>query len=164
MEEEGPSHELHLNRAKSPLYVPADSSPTPNPLPPEIPITRGGFSLLGYPVGPATFREGFALQRVEDCLSKLPDFEDSQIELILLRSCLALPKVSFSLKTCPLSHIEQATVAFDNTMRDALSELAGSPLSEWSWLKASLGVVSTSGGPPCTHQMPTSALRFSRVS
>ena len=76
--------------------------------------------------------------KIKDCLSKLPVLEDSQIEMSLLRSCLALPKLSFSLRTCPPSHIIQATAAFDDTMHDALSELVGSPLTEWAWLKASL--------------------------
>ena len=92
-------------------------------------------------MGPATFCEDFVRQRVEkikDCLSKLPDLEDSQIEMSQLRSCLALPKVSFSLRTCPPNHIIQATAAFDDAMHDALSELVGSPLTEWAWLKASL--------------------------
>ena len=48
------------------------------------------------------------------------------------------PKVSFSLRTCPPGHIKRAAAAFDNTMRDALSDLASSPLSEWVWLKALL--------------------------
>ena len=55
----------------------------------------------------------------------------------LLRSCLALSKVSFSLRTCPPNHIIQATAAFDDAMHDALSELVGSPFTEWAWLKAS---------------------------
>ena len=141
VEDEGPLRGLHLNRAKSLLYVPPNSTSTPNPPLQNIPLIRGGFSLLGCPVCPATFCEAFLLQRVEkvkDCLAMLPDLEDSQMETILLRSCLALPKVSFSLRTCPPGHINHATGAFDNAMRDALSDLASSPLSEWVWLKASL--------------------------
>ena len=60
------------------------------------------------------------------------------METALLRSCLALPKVAFSLRTCPPCHVKQATASFDNIIREALADLAGGPLSEWSWLKASL--------------------------
>ena len=60
------------------------------------------------------------------------------METTLLRFCLALPKVAFALRTCPPSHIKEATTAFDNAMREALSDLAGAPLSDWAWLKASL--------------------------
>ena len=60
------------------------------------------------------------------------------METTLLRSCLALPKVAFSLRTCPPSHIIQATATFDDAMREALTDLTGCPLSGWAWLKASL--------------------------
>ena len=139
IEEDSPPCGLHLNRAKSLLYVPANCSLSPNPLPSDILVTMWGFTFLGFPVGPATFCEDFVRQRVgkiKDCLSKLPDLEDSQIEMSLLRSCLALPKVSFSLRTCPPNHIIQAMAAFDDTMHNALSELVGSPLTEWAWMKA----------------------------
>ena len=76
--------------------------------------------------------------KIKDCLSKLPDLEDSQIEMSLLRSCLTLPKVSFSLRTCPPNHIIQATTVFDDATHDALSVLDGSSLTEWAWLKALL--------------------------
>ena len=54
----------------------------------------------------------------------LPDLEDSQMEATLLRSCLALPKVAFVLRTTPPppSHITEAINAFDNAMEDALSD------------------------------------------
>ena len=71
-------------------------------------------------------------------LSKLPDLEDSQMETALLRSCLALPKVAFALRTCPPCHVKQATASFDDIMREALADLAGGPLPDWAWLKASL--------------------------
>ena len=60
------------------------------------------------------------------------------MEATLLRSCLTLPKVAFFLRTCPPSHIIQATVTFDETMREALTDLTGCHLSRWAWLKASL--------------------------
>ena len=63
---------------------------------------------------------------------------DSQMEISLLRSCLAFPKVSFVLRTCPLSHISQGVGEFDSAVCDALETSLGGPLSDWSWLKASL--------------------------
>ena len=61
---------------------------------------------------------------------------DSQMEISLLRLCLAFPKVSFVLRTCPLSHISQGVGEFDSAVCDVL--YIGGPLSNWSWLKASL--------------------------
>ena len=141
IEAEGPLRGLSLNRGKSLLYAPADSSLSNIAFPPDIPVTNGGFKLLGSPVGPASHCESSVLQRVEkiwETLASLRDLQDSQMETTLLRSCLALPKIAFALRTCPPNHIQQALVAFDETMRDALSDLAGSPLSDWVWLKASL--------------------------
>ncbi len=60
------------------------------------------------------------------------------METTLLRYCLALPKIAFALRTCPPGHVQEATTNFDNAMRDTLTDLAGGPLSERSWLKASL--------------------------
>ena len=141
IEEDGPGRGLHLNRAKSLLYIPLDADTTDNLLPPVIPITRDSFNLFGCPIGPPSFCESAMLDRVEKVkatLSKLPDIEDSQMEIALLRSCLALPKVAFSLRTFPPCNVKQATASFDNIIREALADLAGGPLSEWSWLKASL--------------------------
>ena len=141
VEEEGPAQGLLLNRAKSRLYIPKDGDSSYNPLPPDIITTDTGFILLGCPVGPRQLCEMTFLKRVEklkETLAKLADLEDSQMEATLLRSCLALLKVAFSLRTCPPSHIIQATATFDEAMREALTNLTGCPLSGWAWLKASL--------------------------
>jgi hypothetical protein len=62
------------------------------------------------------------------------------METALLRSCLSLPKISFTLRTCAPNLIHPALAAFDNIMRDSLEDLCGGPISDWSWLKASLPV------------------------
>ena len=132
---------LHLNRAKSLLHTPVGDPLNHNPLPADIPSTRGGFDLLGSPIGPASHCESTVLKRVkkvQEILAKLGDLQDSQMETTLLRSCFALPKVAFALRTSPPSHTQQATVVFDNAMLKAPSDLAGGPLPEWAWLKASL--------------------------
>ena len=55
------------------------------------------------------------------------DLQDSQMETALLQSRLALLKIAF-----PFTHvlliIFSSLVAFDDAMRDALSDLAGNPL------------------------------------
>ena len=66
------------------------------------------------------------------------DIGDSQLETTLLRSCLALPKVSYVLRACPPSHICHTFVDFDRAIRETLESVLGGPISDWSWLKASL--------------------------
>ena len=60
------------------------------------------------------------------------------MEATLLRSCLSLPKVVFALRTCPPVHIFHALQNLDHILLEALSNLAGGPLSSWVWRKASL--------------------------
>ena len=60
------------------------------------------------------------------------------MEATLLRSCLSLPKIVFALRTCAPMHIFHALQTFDHIMLEALSDLAGGPLYNWAWRKASL--------------------------
>ena len=141
VETDGPSRGLKLNRSKSLHFIPENADSSNNPLPTEIPTTRAGFSLLGSPISPGNFCESSVGKRVEKirvAVNKLQDLEDSQMETTLLRSCLSLPKFNFSLRTCPPTAIQQATLAFDSLIRETLSDLAGGPLSDWAWKKASL--------------------------
>ena len=49
--------DLHL-QAQVPPLPPEDADESISPLPPDIPVTRRGFSLLGCPIGPPDFCEG----------------------------------------------------------------------------------------------------------
>ena len=141
VETEGPPVGLHLNRGKSLLFVPRDCDASLSPLPPEVPVTRAGFCLLGCPIGPPSFCEQVLQDRVvkiRQALGVLLEMGDAQMETTLLRSCFALPKFSYLLCTCPSTPISKATVDFDVAMREALESILGGPLSAWSWLKASL--------------------------
>ena len=143
IEEEGPSRGLNLNRAKSLLFVPKEDDFSHNPFPSEIPVARDGFQLLGCPIGSPTYCASSFLQRVkkvEDILHLLPDLEDSQMEATLLRSCLALPKISFALRTCPPSFIKEPIARFDLVMSESISDLVGGSFTDWSRLKASLPI------------------------
>ena len=141
IEEDGPLLGLHLNRAKSLLFIPEDVDVSVSPLPSDIPITRQGFTLLGCPIGPPSYCEevfGDRIAKMKHSLEALRDIGDSQMETALLRSCLSFPKISFILRTCPISHIHHAAREFDGAIRISLESIMGGPISEWSWLKASL--------------------------
>ena len=100
IEQDGPALGLNLNRSKSLLFIPEEDDASLSPLPSDIPVIRQGFSLLGCPIGPPTFCEDVFLRRVSKIkasLDSLHDLDDSQLETALLRSCLALPKVSYVL-------------------------------------------------------------------
>ena len=78
------------------------------------------------------------IKKVQDGLHRLSDLQDSQMEATLLRSCLSLPKVAYMICTCPPGLIQRALEEFDHTMREAVSDIMGCPLSNWAWLKGSL--------------------------
>ncbi len=141
VEREGPPLGLHLNRSKSLLYIPEDAVQARSVLPTDIPTTRRGFSLLGCPIGPPDYCEevfGARLLKLKESLGALHSVGDCQVECTLLRSCLALPKVSFILRACPPSHIQRTAAEFDRAIRCTLETIVGGPVSHWSWLKASL--------------------------
>ena len=60
------------------------------------------------------------------------------METILLRYCLAFPKVVFPLQTCPSHYIHHAPEEFDNTIRESLEAILAGTILAWSWHKASL--------------------------
>ena len=154
IEGEGPVLGLHLNRAKSLLYIPEGASPATNPLPPDIPTTSEGFVLLGSPIM-SPFLESVILRRVnkvETALSHLPDLLDSQMETTLLRSCLSLPKVAFALRTCPPEYIANASKAFDSAIRASLCDITGCPLPGRRLLSLVLSEASISIWLPFMHQ------------
>ena len=96
VEFESPSVGLHLNRGKSLLFIPSNCDPSISTLPPEVPVVCHGFCLLGCPIVPTSFCEEVLQNRVgkiKESLGKLHDMGDSHLEVTLLCSCLALPKL-----------------------------------------------------------------------
>ena len=139
IEAEGPPWGLLLNRSKSSIVAPAISSMN-HLLLFDIPVTSEGFSLLGSPLGSPEYCLMSALARikkVQDGLHRLSDLQDSQMEATLLCSCLSLPKVAYMIRTCPPGLIQRALEEFDHTMREAVSDITGCPLSNWARLKVS---------------------------
>ena len=103
LEAGGPPRGLFLNRRKCHLIVPEDATCNLSLLPSEIPMSSGGFVLLGSPFGSSSFCTSVVLKRVakiRDTLPALKSVQDSQIQLTLVRACLSLPKISFALRTC----------------------------------------------------------------
>ena len=120
IEEDGPQMDLHLNRSKSLLYIPPDGKDSLNILPEEIPVAKVGLCLLGSPIGPASYCESPTSQRVakiQTAVKRLQDLDDAQVELTLLKSCLALPKFNYTLRICPPAFIHHATASFDIMLR-----------------------------------------------
>jgi len=140
IESEGPPRGLFLNRSKSLIVAPPNHHVAHSAFS-NIPVCHDGFTLLGSPLGPAKYRLEAAwakVEKVQVSLERIRDLQDSQMEAALLRSCLSLPKLAHLLRTCPPTVILGALEKFDEIMREAVADLAGCPVPNWSWLKASL--------------------------
>ncbi len=75
---------------------------------------------------------GARLSKLKESLGALHGVGDSQLECTLLRSCLALPKVSFILRACPPSHIQRTAAEFDRAIRCTLETYRFSPAHQTS--------------------------------
>ena len=130
-------------RPKTTVWCPADLSSMP-----EDPLQRGllrvrepGIILLGAPLGTPQFvREVLSkkVEKVQEITSLLPGIEDPHTEFVLLRSCLALPKLMFSLRTVDTSAYQEPLIEYDRVTREALTRIMGSPLQDQQWSQATL--------------------------
>jgi hypothetical protein len=126
---EGPPRGLHLAPQKSSIWRNNNNPVTSDPQPHGIPCApTGGFELLGCPVRDTAFTTEALDQRIqktEVALTKLPHLEDSQGEFCLLRSCLSLTKISYSLRTCdPILHAP-SYARFDGLLREIAGIILG---------------------------------------
>jgi hypothetical protein len=80
------------------------------------------------------------VDKIQSLLHRLSDLDDSHAEFVLLRFCLSLPKIAYSLRTCPTQLIENVLRRFDDLQREALSVIVGHPLHDASWSQASLPI------------------------
>ena len=62
------------------------------------------------------------------------------MEFCLLRSCLALSKIMFNLRTVDTTPFLPLLQEFDRTTREALVRILGSPVSDQQWQQAKLPV------------------------
>ena len=85
------------------------------------------------------------MQKIREITGLLPRIEDPHCEFVLLRSCLALPKVMFLLRALDTTPCADLLEEFDSITREALSNILGPPVSDLQWEQAKLPV-SMGGG------------------
>ena len=152
---EGPPRGLHLSTANtvSPPQLPKSTVWYPNnptgpgcedPLGRGIPrITEPGIVFLGTPIGSLQFCQNWIrskIQKVKEITDHLPLLQDAHAEFVLLRSCLALPKIMFVLRTTDPTHNRWLWQEFDGITREALTRIIGSPVNDFQWCQAKLPV------------------------
>ena len=144
---EGPRRGLHLSAAKDKSTVWSASCLGPgeaDPLQRGIPrVEEAGVILLGTPVGSTDFvKAAFEskLEKIRSLTSLLSGLHQPHVEFVLLRSCLALPKIVFLLRTTDTSGFKHLLAEFDRITREALSQILGGALTDQGWDQAKLPV------------------------
>ena len=141
---EGPSKGLFLNPSKCSIWVGERLQDNDDPTGFGIPkADPRGIQLLGSPIGSDAFMLEIVNKRIseiEDSLAKLSTITNSQVQLSLLRSCLSLPKLIYTLRTCKPAALESAYKHFDAIQHSALEDILGASLTPLAWRQAALPV------------------------
>lgn len=145
--EHGPARGLHLSTTKSTVWCPIAARANNlglDPLGRGIPLVEEeGITLLGSPVGSLDFERrviGERMEKVREISHRLPLIQDPQTEFALLRSCLSLPKLMFTLRTTKPTHHLDMWQEYDSITRDSLSRILGSSIPNYQWEQATLPV------------------------
>ncbi|GKE83498.1 auxilin-like protein, partial [Tanacetum coccineum] len=124
---DGPGHGLFLNIDKTELIFPVNVS---RPL--------NGVTLLGGSVSlDADFYRDLTLKRVSKTVSLIEAIHklyDPQCELILLRNCAGVAKLSYALRTCSPLSLMEVQVQFDKALRTSLEKIvtaSGPGFGDW---------------------------------
>ena len=123
---------LTVNSTKCEFYCANDEILCPSTLGGVRRIPAEGFELLGCPIGSDSFCSRYVSHRVDKitaALSQLQVIDDPQIETILIRSCLGIPKFGFALRSAPPSQISPAVRDFDNMMEEVFLNRLGLSLT-----------------------------------
>ena len=153
LKREGPGRGLTLSTAETVTHPAMPKTTVWSPLNPKEdtdPLQQGvswvrdqGITLLGAPVGFDNFiRESLQkrVDKVREITALLPNLKDPHTEYALLKSCLSLPKLMFSLRTFETRGLQDLLKEFDRLTREALTRILGSPVPDLQWQQAKLPV------------------------
>ena len=80
------------------------------------------------------------MDKIAKITSLLPTLEDPHAEFCLLRSCLSLPKILFTLRTVNTLNHPEFLANFDHLTREALIKTLGAPIPDMQWAQSKLPV------------------------
>ena len=128
-----------------------------DPLRRNIPrVQETGIKLLGAPIGSSEYVVSFIKNRVakiRDLTTLLPSLHQPHLEFVLLRSCLALPKIVYLLRCTDTTAHTDLLRDFDRITRESLSRILGLPVSDQGWEQAKIPV-SLGGAWPQSSRRP----------
>ena len=100
-----------------------------------------GILLLGCPIDSHAFVSKAIeerIRKVELATERLPLLKDGQVEYCLLRSCLGLPKMIYTLRTTDPTNHKNCWRRCDDITREAFSRTLGRGLSDLQWQQVQL--------------------------
>jgi hypothetical protein len=146
----GPALGLHLNPSKCEWswLDPTCTSPCPIKLDGVSEegqvklVPHSEIQMLGVPLGDATFVSEFVekrlLGKLQETVSKLVDFEDSQAASYLLRVSYSIVRAVHFMRTTPLDQWKAQGEEFDAMVRTAAERILGYPMNEVTYAQAAL--------------------------
>jgi hypothetical protein len=139
---------LELNILKCEIWAPnltyqLSRLITPITLPLKL-IETSGIEVLGGPLStdPNFVKELFSIKKskVLELIDKLLSLDNSQNQLLLLRSCIAYPQMGFHIRVCPPSYITNELSEYDDIIREAISLICGTGLDDLSKMQLALPI------------------------
>ena len=94
-------------------------------------VTDEGIVLLGSPIGSVEYERRMIKDRMDKVRAisqRLPLIGDPHTEYALLRSCLSLPKLMFTMRTSNPTHHVNMWQEYDSITRDSLCRIMGSSI------------------------------------
>jgi hypothetical protein len=145
IEDEATKIGMKLNMEKSevwfPCGVPEDARLI---LPPDVRIVDDdGIELLGAAVGSTSFTQKLLRKKLTDVKElhqKILELDDAQTELLLIRACASTCKILHFLRCCDFRKTVVVAQEFEDLMHETLEEVCKTPVSESSFIQASLPV------------------------
>jgi hypothetical protein len=99
--------------------------------------------VLGAPIGDDHFCEEFVANKANEAgtlLNQLPELQDSQVSLALLRQCGGFCKLAHLTRCCPSEQVGKPLGAFDDAVMGCLEEVCGVELTPRARQQAQLGL------------------------
>ena len=150
LEQEGPPHGLYMSTRmtsqdpKSNVWGPGLEEDEGDPLGVGVTPEFGeGITVLGAPVGSNRFEEEVIRTRmgkIKMLTEKLELLHDSQLEFVLLRSTLALPKFIYILRTVDPTNHCQLWEEYDGITKVGLERILAGAVTHRVWEMAKLKV------------------------
>jgi hypothetical protein len=139
---DGPQRGLHLNVDKTEVFWPMEDprSMLAGVFPLNIARPLHGVKLLRGPANTdLEFSSKLVMKRVAkttELMEAVAKLRDPQCELLLLRACVGISKLYFSMCTCSPWVFEHGHVAFDVSLRSSLERIvtaSGPGFGDWQW-------------------------------